>query len=393
MGVLRWRGQLDYLIERTASRSVERLEPVVRVALRIGTYQLRFTRVPEPAAVHESVELVKRAHRRFAAGLVNAALRRIPKNPINDLLGGINESARKAALLSHPAWLLARWEKRWGAAVTEQIAAYNNTVPPTTIRVNEDRISRQSALEQLTAAGLTCTDGALLSSSIRVTAGDVTKTELFASGSIWVQDEASQLVPLLVAPRDGEYMLDCCAAPGGKSAALRALAPNARLLSMDLHPHRARLLKRLLREPGTWVIAADAASGIPIARQFDRVLVDAPCSGTGTLARNPEIRWRLREEDLGSLARRQQQILENALTALIPGGHLVYSVCSLEPEEGVEVVREVLNDSYELVPIRDVLESEPLRVPPLRLTDGYFLQTIPGRDPCDGFFAAVIRRK
>jgi len=211
-----------------------------------------------------------------------------------------------------------------------------------------------------------------------------------------VQDEASQLVPLLVGK--GSRILDCCAAPGGKTRILAERNPDASVVSAEIHPHRARLLRKLVSARNVQVIAADIRQ-FPSTAVFDRVLVDAPCSGTGTLARNPEIKWRLKKEDLLDLQSRQAEILKSALERVAPGGRLVYSTCSLEPEENEAVLESALtgNHSFRILPCRNLLrelqETAELIWPEIdSIVSGAYLRTIPGVHPCDGFFAAVLEK-
>jgi 16S rRNA (cytosine967-C5)-methyltransferase len=229
-----------------------------------------------------------------------------------------------------------------------------------------------------------------------VVAGDVTRTRAYQDGRIVIQDEASQLVAMLVGR--GESILDCCAAPGGKTALLACRNSASRVMAAELHPHRARLLRALVRVPNIRVIAADARQ-LPLLKTFDRILVDVPCSGTGTLARNPEIKWRLKDEDLADLQGRQIAILKSALDRLSASGRLIYSTCSLEREENEAVVESALEGAADLsiADCRDELEvfrqSGDLCVADVgSLLSGPYLRTIPGVYPCDGFFAAIITR-
>lgn len=401
MGVLRWRGQLDYLIERGSRRRIDDLDLGVRVALRMGLYQLRFLdRVPAMAAVNESVELVKQYVHPGAAGLVNAVLRRAPAEPMQAILQQERDPMRReAAELSHPLWLLERWNRHFGPEMTRRITEYDNMAPPVAVRLDSSRISPEAALHQLQHDNLQVAPGAMAGGALLVTGGDVTQHPLYQSGDLWIQDEGSQLVALLLEPQPSDLLLDACAAPGGKTAVLQTRAPQARILAMDRHPHRARLLARLHESRHSWVIAADASQPLPVRAAFDRILVDAPCSGTGTLARNPEIRWRLQPDDLPRLQRLQLSILSNVANWLRPGGRLVYSVCSLEEEEGPAVVRRFLRHHREFrqVPADTVLER--MRATgdwtssdqPTLLDEGYF-RTLPGVHPCDGFFAAVLEK-
>ncbi|HET9784240.1 MAG TPA: transcription antitermination factor NusB [Terriglobales bacterium] len=388
MGVLRWRGQLDFVIAGAARRAIENIPLLPRTALRLGAYQLRFLdRIPVQAAVHESVEMAKADSPR-AAGFVNAVLRHLPRTPMAALAAHEPDlRRRREAEFSHPAWLLERWSRNFGPSAAAAIAEYNNQPPPIAIWPPLDP----------PPAGITTLPGRLLSTAARVASGDVTKLEAFRQGRLWVQDEASQLIAALLAPQPFDQVLDACAAPGGKTARLAALAPTARVLALELHPRRAALLHRRLQGAAS-VVAADAAARLPLLGPFDRILVDAPCTGTGTLARNPEIRWRLAPTDPARLAQLQLRILRSTSAALAPTGRLVYSVCSLEPEEGPQVVEALLaaDSGLQLLPAGEVLAAMracgELLTEPSRITDGPWLRILPGAFATDGFFAAVLRR-
>jgi 16S rRNA (cytosine967-C5)-methyltransferase len=227
-----------------------------------------------------------------------------------------------------------------------------------------------------------------------VAKGDVTHTRAFGEGRAYIQDEASQLVALLAGR--GPRLLDCCAAPGGKTAILAERNPQSLVVAADLHPSRLRTMQRLLRTPHVRMLAADA-SALPLSADFDRVLADVPCSGTGTLARHPEIKWRLRPDDLAGYHARQLAILRSALAHLAPGGRLLYSTCSLEREENESVVEEVLAEDRGLALINAADELHALKASgelawkePDSLTKGAFLRTLPGVHPCDGFFGALL---
>jgi len=239
----------------------------------------------------------------------------------------------------------------------------------------------------------------MVGGALLVTNGDVTQHPLYQEGKLWIQDEASQLVALLLEPQGTDLLLDACAAPGGKTAVLHTRAPEARILAMDRHPHRARLLARLHEGRHSWVIAADATQPLPVCAQFDRILVDAPCSGTGTLARNPEIRWRLQPEDLPRLQQLQLAILSNVVGWLRPGGRLLYSVCSLEEEEGPAVVNQFLARHKHLrqLPAGSILErlragGDSVGSDQPALLDQNCFRSLPGVHSCDGFFAAAFER-
>ena len=303
-GCLRRQSQLDFLITHYSGRPTSKLDDEVRIALRMGIFQLRYLdRVPAHAAVAEGVELVKRARKKSAAGLVNAILRKVNREPVS--------WPDRATEYSVPEWLLDRWEQHYGKTAAEGIA--------------------RAALEEPV-------------SYINPATGRQ-------------QDIGAQSIVPLLAIQPGMSVLDLCAAPGNKTA--QAIADGGRVVAGD------RYLRRLADVPEQAArVVLDAFEPLPFSAKFDRILVDAPCSGTGTLARNPEIKWRLQPSDLAAFPSKQRKLLENALSRLAPGGKLVYSTCSLERPEN-----------------EDVVEGLPVAETRLRL---------PGRDPGDGFFAAVI---
>jgi len=309
MGALRVEAQLDFLIRFFSGREAARLDAEVRIALRLGIYQLRYLdRAPAHAAVGESVELVKRARKRSAAGLVNAALRKVNRDPV--------EWPDRATELSHPAWLLERWERQYGVETATAIALAGLRRPETYVRES--------------AAGAR------------------------------IQDIGSQQIVPLLELEPGQKLLDVAAAPGNKTA--QALDAGARVVACDRNLRRLAAMRGL----GCDLVVLNGAEPLPFRSRFERILLDAPCSGTGTLARNPEIKWRLRPADLEDLPRRQTAMLKNALERLAPGGRLVYATCSLEREENEAVV-----------------EQAGGRV--LRLW-----RRLPGAEPGDGFFAAGL---
>jgi len=394
MGVLRWRSRLDEVITATASRPLSKLDPEVLNALRLATYQMMFlTRIPSRAAINESVELVKRAHKRSAVPFANAVLRKVAgreNDPAPETIGGdpILFLTREFA---HPEWLVKRWLNAFGLDRATAICNYDQHIPNTAIRLDCPEIEHE-----LSSEGVELAPGFLLASARIVVGGDVTQTQAFREGRVFIQDEASQVVAALVGT--GSRLLDCCAAPGGKTAALAARNPTSSIVAVELHTHRAELLRKRVRAANVKIVNADMLE-LPSQGGFDRVLADVPCSGTGTLARNPEIKWQLTSEDLSDLHARQVSILRAALGHLTTTGRLVYSTCSLEREENEDVMEEVLHDNqkYQLRDCREELErlraSGELVWSDLdSLLSGRYLRTLPGTQPCDGFFGAVVER-
>ena len=394
MGALRWRSRLDEAIAAASGRPLSKLDSEVLTALRIGAYQKLFlSRVPASAAVNESVELIKRARKRSAGPFANAVLRKLAQ-PIS-ITKQINATPDSIAReYAHPEWLVERWVKQFGMEKTLQICQSDQHEQAISLRFEDP-----TAEAKLTSEGIELSPGTLLTSA-RVLENcdmsDVTRTTSFREGRIAIQDEGSQLVALLVGT--GSRLLDCCAAPGGKTAMLASRNPNAEIIAAEIHPHRADLLRKRVHAANVKVIQADALS-LPVQGEFDRILADVPCSGTGTLARNPEIKWRLSREDLDHLHVKQVGIFRAALQKLAPGGRAVYSTCALEPEEDEAVVEEVLagHPDFRVLDIRDELQrlqtsGELAREDLDFLLSGKYLRTIPGVHPCDGFFAAIVEK-
>ena len=384
MGVLRWQQKLDQVVEAAAGKSIGRFDVEVKLALRLGAYQLLYLdRIPPRAAVNESVELVKLHAKRSAAPLINAVLRKLSKEPLDSLLKK-QSAGNLARVYSHPAWLVERWTKMYGSEAARAICEHNQKRPQTTVRA-----SSPALLEELARAGISLEPALLVTHAWQVKDGNVTETRAYHERRLAVQDEASQLVALLA---EGKTILDCCAAPGGKSAIAAERNPSARVVSMDLHLHRVRLMRRLSRLPA---VVADARQ-LPFDQQFDCIIADLPCTGTGTLARNPEIKWRLQADDLPRLAQLQFEILNSIGKQ---ARRIVYSTCSLEPEEGEDVVSKFLaaHPSFRLTPVQTRLqqlsEEGSIRTDAIGgLVKDNFLRTVPGIHPCDGFFAAILER-
>jgi 16S rRNA (cytosine967-C5)-methyltransferase len=420
MGVLRWRSRLDDEVATASSQPLSRLDLEILTSLRLALYQLRWLdRIPQHAALHESVELVKRARKRSAVAFVNAVLRKLSVAPKNTSLAVNRDSTPEdlAAKLAHPSWLVERWIKQYGFSAAQAICEHDQSVPPTVIRLRTP-----DAEAELRQMGVSLADGALLSTARRVTSGDVARTETFRNCQVAIQDEASQLVAALVGRAssiptpshwassenrsgNGLRILDCCAAPGGKTLAIADRSEAASVTAVELHPHRARLLRKLIasgragRSSAPMQIIAADARFLPTSSLFDRVLADVPCSGTGTLARNPEIKWRLASNDLTDLRKRQSAILRSAMHRVAPRGRLIYSTCSLETEENEDVIEDALaaDNSFQLVDcLGDLVqlkaEGELSWTHLASLTRGPYLRTIPGIHPCDGFFAAILEK-
>ena len=402
LGVLRWQLLLDEAVRGLLTRPNAKLDDEVRVALRLGALQLtRMDRIPARAAIDESVELVKQAGHRFAAGMVNAVLRKLAAQTRKELPE--TTAAEIARKYAHPAWMVERWASFYGLEGARTICAHGQRQPALAVRVRDE-----ATLGELEAEGVRLGRGALLTAARRLAAGDVTATAAVGEGRARVQDEGSQLVAEMAGvasvPSAQTAILDCCAAPGGKTLILAERNPEARIVACEASEPRLKQMRERLVAAGTRVeCRLEDAAALTDEAAYDMVLADVPCSGTGTLGRNPEIRHRLCVEDLAKQSARQRAILQAALRAARPGGSVVYSTCSLEPEENEQVVDAVLAGQADVrvTPARqrvqDLLAAGVVRdeaADPLRgcETAEGFLRLLPGAFDTDGFFVAVLER-
>jgi len=396
-GTLRWQNQLDFLIAHYAKRPIGKLDFDVLQILRLAAYQLlHLDRVPAAAAVNDAVAMTRRAKKSSAAGLVNAVLRALSRSRHDlPLPSSANPVDYLEISLSHPRWLANRWYERFGLAGAERWESFNNSPAPLTIRVNRLKTDALALVNALGAHGVTLTACRFAPDGFVVKSGNPLRTPLAGSGLFFVQDEASQLVALLGSPKAGESILDACASPGGKTTSMAALAHDeARIVAADIRDARMQLLRDTISSSGARsvrLVQADLEQPLPFGATFDLVFVDAPCSGLGTLRRDPDIRWRRQETDLPRFRTAQVAMLRHAAEAVKPGGRVVYSTCSSEPEENDQVVEAFLRESpsrFTSVDLRGHLPGlDPV------LDDAGVLRTSPAEHGLEAFFGAVLRRE
>jgi 16S rRNA (cytosine967-C5)-methyltransferase len=400
-GTLRWQRALDHLIEHFAKRPLTKVDPQVLSILRLSLFQLlHLDRVPAAAVVDDAVSLTRAARKSSASGFVNAVLRSMlrqrhklplparPRDPTD----------RDAALaylgvtFSHPAWLVERWTTRYSFEQVERWVQFNNDAAPLTLRANTLRVTREQLQERLSHHDVETTDTRYAPDGVVVTAGNPLRTA--EDESFFVQDEASQLVPLVMDARPGERILDLCASPGGKTVALAAaMHDSGTLVACDVRAGRLSLLSDTIARSGAHhvrIVHVPAHGPLPFARTFDRVLVDAPCSGLGTIRRDPDIRWRRTASELPRLAEQQVDLLMRGANTVRPGGRLVYATCSSEPEENDSVV----NTFLERMPFdRLDLRNELPGLLQSLLDDQGALRPLPFAHGLEAFFAtAMVRR-
>ncbi len=389
-GVTRRKLTLDHALAAFSSRPLKKIETAVLVALRIGAYQLLFLeRIPDHAAVGEIVQLVKEQGWERAAGLVNAILRKIAANRRFPLPEDPYE--RLAVEESHPLWLVDRWWKRFGEQGARELCHANNQAASVCVRVSL-RYARDEVLARLADEGVRAQPTSFSPLGLQLeNPGPIYRLKAFAQGLFQVQDEAAQLVSWSAA-RPGMQVLDACAAPGAKTCHLaEQLQSNGKVVAVDIHPRKLEKIqaeaKRLKIESSIQVLAADSTGRLPFADgHFDMVLLDAPCSGLGTLRRHPELRYRRQEADIGRLADFQYSLAANVEKYLKPGGVLIYSVCSTEPEEGPQIAEKLVHDlRYERVAIT-VPGAEAL-------CDSLgAMVSFPHYHHTDGFYSARLRK-
>jgi len=378
LGVLRRQLWLDRVIDHLAAG--RKLDLEVRIALRLGLYQLRLlSKIPVYSSINESVELTRRAKKSSAAGLVNALLRRATREEID--LGYRDDIERISVEGSHPRWLVERWTAEIGPTATEQLVAANNAIPPIAFRVIrggqdvDEAISHASPSEYVPGCYISPRSTPLL-------------TRLADEGAIYFQDEGSQLIAGSVPIPPGGRILDVCAAPGGKTGILARSAASKDVFAGDLYFRRVGLLRENLIHQDVndvQLVQYNAEAGLPfVGETFDTALVDAPCTGTGTIRHNPEIRYFLKPDDIDDLSQTQRRILHNAALTVKPGGHLIYSTCSLEPEENEAVCSDFLSQDPRFRRIHPA-------VPETFLTSEAYARTWPHRNNMDGFFIATFQ--
>lgn len=407
LGTLRWRGRIDAIIQAAVKFPEKKIDPRLLQLLRLGAYQILFLdRVPDSAAVDKSVRLAKAIFRNEQmAGFTNAILRSIARNKNRENFPSFmaNPAEYLVQALSHPRWLVERWIKEFGLEKTRDLCTANNRKPPFTIRVNTLKASREWLREQLAASGVQSFPTAYSPDGLILGKGPFLESEtLFQDGFYFVQDEASQIVPYLMDVHPGEIVLDACAAPGGKSTHMAQLMQNrGEIFSLDLHKSKLDLVRENCQRMGISIVKtlqmdASRPLSFPDGLTFDKILLDAPCTGLGILHRNPEAKWRRKPEDISRLAGLQTKLLENVSSRLKPGGILVYSICTMTREENDKVVKVFLRAHQGFF-------SEDLRTVVGKvfhpLIDGAgFLRTYPKWTTntngyrLDGFFAARIKK-
>ncbi len=400
-GVLRWQGKLDWVIRQFSQRPLDKLSLKTLFILRLGVFQLLFlSRIPISAAVNESVKLAKSSRAPWTGGFVNAILRSLVRGKANLSFPSREDPVSYLAVnFSHPAWLVEHWLELFDFEKTEALCQANNQIPPLSVRVNTLKINREQLLKKFRSKTLGVETTFFSPEGIRIEEPErpLIQDTLYQQGMFQIQDEASQMIAPIVDPQPGERILDLCAGAGGKAGHLAQLMNNqGSILAVDLHPKKITALMENARRLEDPIIQGMVGDGLnedlfpKTTMPFDRILIDAPCSGWGVIGRNPDLKWRLGPGDSPRLARMQNKFLQNAAGWLKPKGILVYCTCTLNREENQDVIKNFLNNHPEF----KLEEVSPfLPEPAHKLIDAQgFFQTWPPAHRMDGFFAARLKK-
>jgi len=390
-GTLQHQMTLDYYLEPFLKGKVE---PWVKTLLRMSLYQIVYLdRVPTHAVIHEAVEIAKRRGHGGVASLVNGVLRSVQRTGVRSF-NTIADPIEKISIeTSHPAWMIKRWAEQFGLEKTREMALENNKIPSQTVRVNTVKATVDEAIEMLESEGLEAVRSKIIPECLFVTGGQPARTATFEKGFITIQDESSMLPSYALQVEPGMKVLDMCAAPGGKSTHIaEKLGNKGSLLSMDLHPHKVKLIRESADRLGHSVIETEAGDGKKSVErfgkeQFDRILVDAPCSGLGVIKRKPDIKYTKKEEDFNRLQEIQIELLDQAAQLLKPAGILVYSTCTVDNTENRGTAERFLKEHPEMEKIQVSLPEA------LGIKHTGFVQIFPQDFGSDGFFIAAFRKK
>ncbi|TCP29130.1 16S rRNA (cytosine967-C5)-methyltransferase [Scopulibacillus darangshiensis] len=399
-GVIQRKMTLNYYLQ-TYIKPNRKIEPWVRQLLYLSIYQKAFlTRIPDHAMVNEAVKIASKRGHKGVAGFVNGVLRQMLRQGLPDLSAIQPKDERLAYQYSHPQWLIKRWTEHFGEKAAGQICEANNQPPQATIRVNRLKTDVNSLIDRLRKEGIEAKPGSVSPDAAVILSGNAARTTAYQEGYFTIQDESSMLVAPALAPEPGMKVLDACAGPGGKTTHLAELMNNEGTIhALDLHTHKTGLIDQQVNRIGAAIVetrALDARHAVTVFGEatFDRILVDAPCTGFGVIRRKPEIKWEKTEEDVRNIANVQMAILSQTAPLLKSGGKLIYSTCTIERNENQTVVLDFLKNhpEFELDPA--VQNHVPDRVMAEGLWEAEaMLQILPYQFETDGFFISCIRRK
>ncbi|MTH52692.1 16S rRNA (cytosine(967)-C(5))-methyltransferase RsmB [Bacillus mangrovi] len=396
-GTLQRKITLDYFLAPFTSKA-KKMELWVRILLRLSVYQMVYLdRIPERAIFFEAVEISKRKGHKGIAGFVNGVLRAVQREGIPSLDDIKDPAERISTGTSHPLWLVKKWIRQYGLEQTEQMCSTHLLPPAASARTNSMQLTPEEAIQILSAEGLEAEKGVLAEEAVTLKKGSISKTDLFKQGKLSIQDESSMLTARAVGPLKHEQILDACAAPGGKSSHMAELMEGTgEIISLDLHQHKVNLIASQAERLGLQNIKPKAMDAREAAeqlagREFDRILVDAPCSGFGVIRRKPDIKYAKTAEDVERLSSIQKDLLDSVSRLLKKGGTLVYSTCTMDQEENEQVVAEFLSTHPDFEEDHNLKQFLPEKVHPY--ISGGKLQILPHYFSTDGFFITRLKKK
>ncbi len=399
-GTVKWRLTIDWIICQFSSIKLKKISPWILNILRAGTYQLLYMdRIPESAACNESAKLAKKYGHQASTGFVNAVLRNIARN--RDNLKKPDKTGEPVKYLSiaysHPEWMVERFLLLFGPEFTESLLESNNNAPEFTIRVNTLKTSREKLAEALAQEGMEVAHGRFSRDALIIKKpSSISRLAAFQDGLFQVQDESSMLVARILDPKPGEFVLDACSAPGGKATHIAQLMENrGTVLARDIHEHKIKLIEQSVARLGIEIIKTEIHdTSMPDAateNKADRVLLDAPCTGLGIIRRKPDIKWRKESSDTAEITGLQRKMIAAAARSVKPGGVLVYSTCTILPEENGDLVKGFLQENPEFE-MDDLAAATPEALRG-HIEEKGMLQLYTNRDGADGFFISKLRRK
>lgn len=396
-GTLQRKMTLDYYLEPFV-KNPKKLENWVKQLLRMTLYQMLYLdKIPDRAAIHEAVEIAKKRGHKGISGMVNGVLRSIQREGIRDMNDIKDEVERLSIETSHPTWIVRRWTEQFGYNKAKEMCEINLTAPMQTARINTNKIDREACIKRLSEEGYQVEESVVVPEAIKCLKGNLAHSESFKEGLITIQDESSMLVAYALGIEQNETILDACAAPGGKSTHIaEKLEETGQVISLDLHEHKVKLINENAARLGLKNIETKAMDSRRVQEAFegstfDRILLDAPCSGLGVMRRKPDMKYTKKEEDLDRLQSIQLQLLDSVTPLLKPGGTLVYSTCTIDRSENEEVVTAFLQKHTDFEGDPSVIERMPKAIQPL-MSD-FQLQIFPQDFGSDGFYIASLRKK
>ncbi|MEC2073055.1 16S rRNA (cytosine(967)-C(5))-methyltransferase RsmB [Alkalihalophilus marmarensis] len=396
-GTIQRRDTLDYFLAPFVKKGIDKLEDWVKVLLRLSVYQLVYLdRIPDRAVVHEAVTIAKKRGHKGISGMVNGVLRSIGREGVPDIKDEKDPIKRLALETSHPEWLVARWVKQFGEEDTRLMCEENLVSPAVTVRVNQTKATREEVISMFEADGIAAVKGELSEDALIIKSGQVFESKAFKQGYVTAQDESSMLVGRALGATSGERVADVCAAPGGKTTHIAEQMNNeGSVLAFDLHDHKVKLIRGQASRLDLSIIDTQAADARKLAEKFepesfDRILVDAPCSGFGVIKRKPDIKWAKKEADIKAIQSIQQAILNAVAPLLKKDGTLVYSTCTVDKDENEETVEAFLAEHPSFVKDEDLKNRLPKQVVDSKRFKSGMVTILPQDFNSDGFFISSL---